>query len=61
MLKFKCNSLGFDCGFVAKGKTQDEIMQQCAVHAQKDHGMKPEDINEELKNKIVANTHKSLF
>ncbi len=61
MLKFKCSSVGFDCGFVAKGKTQDEILQQAAVHAQKDHGMKPEDITEELKGKIVANTKKSLF
>lgn len=61
MLKFKCSSVGFDCGFVAKGKTQDEILQQCAVHANEVHGIKPEDMTEELKNKIVANTKKSLF
>ena len=47
MLKFKCKDVGFDCGFVAKGKTEDEILSQCATHATKDHGMKPEDITPE--------------
>ena len=61
MLKFKCRDVGFDCGFTAKAKTEDEIMQKCAIHAQEDHGMKPEDITDDLKNKIRANTHKSFF
>jgi len=61
MLKFKCKDAGFDCKFVAKGKTQEDILAQAAVHATKDHGMKPEEITEELKNKIKANIHKSLF
>ena len=43
MLKLKCKDVGFKCGFVAKGKTEDEIMQKAAEHAMKDHGMKPED------------------
>jgi predicted small metal-binding protein len=59
MLKFKCSSVGFDCKFVAKGKTEDEILAQCAAHATKDHGMKPEDITSELKEKIKSNIHKS--
>jgi hypothetical protein len=33
----------------------------CAVHATKDHNMKPEEVTEELKNKIRANIHKSWF
>jgi predicted small metal-binding protein len=61
MLKFKCKDVGFKCGFVAKGKTQEDILAQCASHATKDHGMKPEDITEELKEKIRSNTHKSWF
>ena len=61
MLKFKCKDVGFDCGFVAKGKTEDEILSQCASHATKDHGMKPEDITAELKGKIKSNIHKSWF
>jgi predicted small metal-binding protein len=55
MLKFKCRDVGFDCGFTAKAKTEDEIMQKCAIHAQEDHGMKPEDITDDLKNKIRVN------
>jgi predicted small metal-binding protein len=61
MLKFKCKDAGFDCKFVAKGKTQEDILAQCATHATKDHGMKPEEITDELKTKIKNNTHKSWF
>lgn len=61
MLKFKCSSVGFDCDFVAKGKSEKEILTQCAVHATKDHNMKPEEITPELKEKIKKNIHKSLF
>ena len=61
MLKFKCKDVGFKCDFVAKGKTEDEILSQCASHATKDHGMKPEDITDELKGKIKTNIHKSWF
>lgn len=60
-LKFKCSDVGFDCGFVAKGKTEDEILAQCATHATQDHKMKPEEITDELKSKIKANIHKSWF
>lgn len=61
MLKFKCSSVGFDCGFVAKGKSEEEILAQCAEHAMKDHNMKPDDITAELKEKIKSNIHKSWF
>lgn len=61
MLKFKCRDVGFDCGWSAKGKTEDEILAQCAAHTTNDHHMKPEEITDELKGKIKANIHKSLF
>jgi predicted small metal-binding protein len=61
MLKFKCRDVGFDCGFTTKGKTEDEILAQCAAHAAKDHNMKPEEITEELKSKIRSNIHKTWF
>ena len=60
-LKFKCRDVGFDCGWSTKGKTEDEILASCAAHAAKDHQLKPEDINDELKTKIRANIHKSYF
>jgi predicted small metal-binding protein len=28
-----------DCDFVAKGETDEDILQQCAEHARKDHNM----------------------
>lgn len=61
MLKFKCKDVGFDCGFVAKGKTQEDILSQCTTHAINDHKMKPEEITDELRTKIKSNIHKSLF
>lgn len=56
-MEMKCKDVGFNCDFVAKGNSEQEIMQQAAVHAEKDHGMKPQDITEDLKNKIRANIH----
>ena len=61
MLKFKCKDVGFDCGFTAKGKTEEEILSKCATHATTDHGMKQEEITEELKSKIKSNIRKSWF
>jgi predicted small metal-binding protein len=62
MLKFKCRDVGLDCGFTAKGKTEDEILAQCAAHTtKKDHNMKPEDITGEFKSKINANIYMSWF
>jgi len=61
MLKLKCKDVGFKCGFVAKGKTEDEIMQKAAEHAMKDHGMKPEDITPEMKEKVRSVIRKSWF
>jgi predicted small metal-binding protein len=61
MLKFKCSSIGFECDFVAKGKSEKDILTQCAEHATKDHHMKQEEITPELQDKIKKNIHKSLF
>ena len=61
MLKLKCKDAGFDCKFEVKGKTEDGIMNKAAEHAMKDHGMKPEDMTPEMKEKIRSLIHKSLF
>jgi len=34
-----CRDVGMDCDFVAKGETDEDILQQCAEHARKDHNM----------------------
>lgn len=58
MLKFKCADVGFDCSWTTRGNTQEEILHNCANHAQEDHGMKPSDITEELRSKIKAKIQK---
>jgi predicted small metal-binding protein len=34
-----CRDVGVDCDFVARGETEQEILQQCAEHGRKEHGM----------------------
>lgn len=34
-----CRDVGVDCDFVARGETEQEILQQCAEHARTAHGM----------------------
>jgi predicted small metal-binding protein len=34
-----CRDVGVDCDFVARGETEQDILQQCTEHARKDHGM----------------------
>lgn len=56
-MEMKCRDVGYDCNYVVKGNSEQEIMQNAAAHAQRDHGMKPEDITEDLKSKVRANIH----
>jgi predicted small metal-binding protein len=56
-MEMKCKDVGYNCDYVVRGNTEQEIMQNAAAHAQRDHNTKPEDITEELKNKIRANIH----
>jgi len=39
MRDFHCSDAGMKCDFVAKGNTDDEILQKAGQHAQKTHGM----------------------
>ncbi|HXG91989.1 MAG TPA: DUF1059 domain-containing protein [Blastocatellia bacterium] len=48
----RCREVGVDCDFEARGETVEEVMQQCAAHAQTDHGMS--EIPEELGAKVLA-------
>jgi predicted small metal-binding protein len=34
-----CREVGVDCDFVAKGETEQDVLQQCAEHARSAHGM----------------------
>jgi predicted small metal-binding protein len=49
-----CREVGVDCDFVAKGETEQEVLQQCAEHARKEHGMTelPADLAEKVRGSI---------
>jgi len=51
----KCRDVGMDCDFVAKGKTEQEVLTKAAEHAKKDHGM--EKIPDEVLTKVRAAIH----
>jgi len=46
-----CRDVGVDCDFVAKGDTEEEILEQCAEHARNDHGMTeiPDDLVQKVR------------
>ena len=52
MKTINCREAGFDCDYVVKGETEEEVMKNGVEHAMKDHGMKEEDITPEMKQKI---------
>ena len=49
-----CREVGVDCDFVAKGETEQEVLQQCAEHRRKGHGMTelPADLAEKVRGAI---------
>jgi len=49
-----CREVGVDCDFVAKGETEQDVLQQCAEHARKEHGMTelPADLAEKVRGAI---------
>jgi len=36
----RCKDIGVDCDFVARGKTEEEVLKKAAEHAKKDHDIK---------------------
>jgi predicted small metal-binding protein len=48
----RCREVGVDCDFEARGANEQEVMQKCAEHARKDHGM--QEIPPELAAKVKA-------
>jgi predicted small metal-binding protein len=55
-----CREVGVDCDYIAKGETEEEIMNNAGEHAVKDHGYKQEDImTPEMKEKIRQHIRRS--
>ena len=52
MKTLSCREAGFDCDYVVKGETEEEILNNGKQHAIMDHGMKEEDCNPEFKEKL---------
>jgi predicted small metal-binding protein len=46
-----CRDVGVDCDFVARGATEQDILEQCAEHGRKEHGMNelPADLAEKVR------------
>jgi predicted small metal-binding protein len=49
MKSISCREAGFDCDYVVKGETEEEVMKNGAEHVQKVHGIKEEDMTTEMK------------
>ena len=47
-----CRDVGVDCDFVARGATEEEVMEKARAHAVSDHGFS--DIPPELVDKAKA-------
>jgi predicted small metal-binding protein len=52
-----CREAGFDCDYVVKGETDDEVMKTGVQHLVKDHGMREEDITPGMKEKVRKLIH----
>jgi predicted small metal-binding protein len=50
-----CRDVGADCDFVARGNSEDEIMQKVSEHARTAHKMS--DIPPEVQDKVRAAIH----
>lgn len=47
---FSCRDVGVECDFVARGQTEEEILQQIAEHGSTAHGM--DELSPELAEKV---------
>jgi predicted small metal-binding protein len=49
-----CREAGFECDYVLKGQGEEEVMMNGADHVIRGHGMKPEDITTQFKEKVKS-------
>ncbi len=54
MKTISCREAGFECDWIVKGQTEEEVINNAAEHAIKEHGVKSEDMTPEMKEKIRA-------
>lgn len=59
MLSAACKDAGFDCDYVAKGNTEEELLRDVAQHAIKVHRMQESDMTPEMVQKVKSIMHTS--
>ena len=47
-----CRDVGFDCGYVAQAQNEEELLQQVAEHAEREHQLT--DLSEEVVAQVKA-------
>jgi predicted small metal-binding protein len=47
-----CREAGFECDYVVKGETEEEVMKNGSEHVRKVHSIKEEEMTPEMKQKI---------
>lgn len=52
-----CKDAGVACGFVARGKSDEEVLKKVTEHGKKDHGMKDSDFTAEKVKKFRGLIH----
>ena len=55
MKELNCSDVGFDCGDVIRGETEEDVMAQAAVHARDAHDL--DEIDDETAQAIRAQIH----
>lgn len=57
MKTLSCKDVGVECNFVAKGKTEEEVLNKLSEHGKKVHGMKDADFSQEKVKKLKGLIH----
>jgi predicted small metal-binding protein len=54
MKEMRCRDVGMDCDFVARGSSEQEVMDKAAQHARSDHGLQtiPPDLAQKVRGAI---------
>jgi predicted small metal-binding protein len=52
MKTLSCREAGKNCDYIARGKTEEEVLKDAAKHGKKDHGMKDSDFTPEFQRQL---------
>jgi predicted small metal-binding protein len=52
MKTLSCREAGFECDYIVRGETEEEILKNGAEHAKKEHNIKEEELTPEFREKI---------